>query len=97
MSWFVIGEDHAACATWSGRPRTPTASGDTRAGSEFPGVAPVHTRHNDCSSQKPLILLRDVTCHVIRALAFSNVRSEYSRRAKSGAYSHFVASPAFRL
>ena len=87
----------SACDTWSGRPRTPTASGDTRAAPASPGVAPVQVRHNACASQKPLILLRGVTCHVTRPLAFSKVRSEYSRRLKSGAYSHLAGSPAFRL
>ena len=42
-------------------------------------------RQSDCASQKPPTLLRGVTCHVTRPLAFSNVRSEYSGRLKSGA------------
>ena len=50
-----------------------------------------------CASQKPLTLLRGVTCQVTRPLAFSKVRSEYSRRPTSGAYSHCAGSPAFRL
>ena len=43
-------------------------------------MAPVHARHRDCASQKPLTLLRGVTCQVRRPLAFSKVRSEYSLR-----------------
>ena len=57
----------------------------------------MQVRHSAWASQKPLNLLRRVACHVIRALAFSNVRSEYSRRVVSGAYSHAAGSPAFRL
>src|ERR1041384_1677456 len=70
-SRFVTGEDQVACETCSGRPRTRPPSGDTRGGSERPGVAPVQVRHTDCASQKPLTLLRGVACHVIRPLAFS--------------------------
>ena len=81
----MTGDDQVACDTSSGRPRTPTASGDTRAGSERPGVAPVQVRHSACASQKTLTLLRGVACHVTRPLAFSKVRSEYSRRLTSGA------------
>ena len=88
-SVFVTGDDHVACATCMGRPSTPTASGDTRGGSGAPGVAPVHVRQMICASQKAPTLLRGVTCHVTRALPFSNVRSEYSRLSGSGAYSHF--------
>ena len=93
----AAGDDHVACATCSGRPSTPTASGEIRCGSDRPGVAPVQARHSACASQKPLILLRGVTCHVTRPLAFSNVRSEYSGRSRSGAYSHCDGSPALRL
>src|SRR5690348_3952490 len=44
----LTGADHVNCVTRRGRPRTPTASGDTRAGSDRPGVAPVHARHRTC-------------------------------------------------
>src|SRR5690349_20271560 len=70
---WVRGDVHVACVTSRRRPSTPTASGELRGGSERPGVAPVQLRHNDCTSQKPLTLLRGVTCHVTRPLAFSNV------------------------
>src|SRR5262245_37962018 len=91
----VRGDDHLAWATRSGRPRTPTASGEICCGSERPGVAPVHVRHSACSSQNTLNLLRGVACHVRRALAFSKVRSEYSRLVKSGAYTQAAGLPAF--
>src|SRR6187397_81337 len=93
---FDRGADHVACATRSGRPKTPTASGDTRAGSMPAEVAPVQVRQSVCSSQKPPILLRQI-CHVTRALAFSNKRSVYSCLLASGAYNHFVGFPALRL
>src|SRR4029453_1953197 len=93
-SRFDKGADHVAWATRSGRPNTPTASGDTRGGSIPAGVAPVQVRHSVCSSQKAATLLRRVICHVTRALAFSNSRSEYALRLTSGAYDHFVESPA---
>src|SRR5262249_13789027 len=80
----VAGEDHIAWATSSRRPRTPTASGETLGGSERPGVAPVHSRHRLCASQNAVTLFRRLTCHVTRALVFSNVRSEYSSRLRSG-------------
>src|SRR6187401_1773400 len=94
---FDKGADHVACATRSGRPKTPTASGATRGGSTPAGVAPVQVRQSVCSSQKTLTLLRRVICHVTRALAFSNRRSEYALRLVSGAYDHFTGSPALRL
>ena len=47
-------------------------------------MAPVQARHRDCTSQKPLTLLRGVTCQVRRPLAFSKVRSEYALRADVG-------------
>jgi hypothetical protein len=72
------------------------ASGETRVGSVMPGVIPVHFRQTACSSQKPPILLRGVTCHVTRALAFSHVRSEYAGWLRSGGV-HLVGSPVFRL
>src|SRR4030095_14240391 len=83
---FDRGADHEACATRSGRPKTPTASGDTRGGSTPAGVAPVQVRQSVCSSQRTLTLFRRVTCHVTRALAFSNRRSQYAIRLESGAY-----------
>ncbi len=43
----------------------------------MPVVAPVHLRHVACSSQNAPNLLRGVTCHVMRPLTFSHVRSEY--------------------
>ena len=85
----MSGDDQVAWVTSSRRPSTPTASGDTRGGSDRPGVAPVHDRHSACASQKPLTLLRGVTCHVSRPLTFSNVRSEYAGRVTSGAYRHW--------
>src|SRR5688572_11791104 len=91
------GADHVACTTRAGRPKTPTASGDTRVGSTPAGVAPVQVRQSACSSQKALTLWRLVICHVRRALAFSKRRSEYAIRLESGAYSHFAGSPALRL
>src|SRR6186713_987279 len=91
---FDKGADHVACTTRSGRPKTPTASGDARGGSTPAGVAPVQVRQSVCSSQKTLTLWRRVICHVTRALAFSNKRSEYALRLESGAYDHFTASPA---
>src|SRR5262245_48813689 len=91
------GADHVACATRSGRPKTPTASGDARGGSTPAGVAPVQVRQSACSSQKAPTLLRGVICHVTRALAFSNRRSEYAIRFESGAYNHFAGSLALRL
>src|SRR5262249_30403647 len=87
-SRFVHGDDHVAWETCSGRPSTPTASGESRAGSDRPAVAPVHVRHKLCVSQNPLTLWREAACQVTRPLAFSKVRSEYSRRVTSGAYSH---------
>src|SRR4029450_3530511 len=66
------GEDHVACAMRNGRPKTPTASGETRVGSIPAEVAPVQVRHNVCWSQNPLTLLRKVICHVTRALAAAN-------------------------
>src|SRR4030095_13061155 len=94
---FDSGADHVACATRSGRPKTPTASGYTRGGSIPAEVAPEQVRQSVCSSQKAATLLRRVICHVRRALAFSNRRSEYALRLTSGAYDHFVGSPALRL
>ena len=57
----------------------------------------MQVRQSVCSSQKTLTLLRRVICHVTRALAFSNRRSEYALRLESGAYDHFTGSPALRL
>src|SRR5262245_12594002 len=91
------GEAHAACAMRNGRPKTPTASGDTRVGSTPADVAPVQVRHNLCSSQNPLTLLRKVICQVRRALASSNSRSEYTIRLLSGTYSHCAGLPALAL
>src|SRR6266850_5802919 len=96
-SRFDRGADHVACATRNGRPKTPTASGETRGGSMPAAVAPVQVRQSVCSSQKTPTLVRRVICHVTRALAFSNKRSEYARRLESGAYNHFAGSPALRL
>src|SRR5262245_17675878 len=81
---FDSGDDHVACTTFNGRPSTPVASGDTRAGSEFPGVEPVHARHMVWASQYTPNLFRGVSCQVSRAAAFSNVRSEYAGRLVSG-------------
>ena len=67
----VSGEDQFACVTSSRRPSTPTASGEMVCGSDTPGVAPVHVRQSAWASQKPLSLLRGVTCHVTRPLTFS--------------------------
>src|SRR5262245_15180677 len=75
---FVTGDDHVACVTSIRRPSTPTASGETRAGSDRPAVAPVQVRQSACASQNPLTLLRGVICQVTRPLAFSKTRSEYS-------------------
>src|SRR5688572_19434432 len=94
---LLIGDNHVACTTSRRRPSTPTASGETRCGSESPGVAPVHVRHSAWASQKTPSRLRRLACHVTRALALSNVRSEYARRSRSGAYNQRLASPAFRL
>src|SRR5687767_4576606 len=94
---FDAGEDHVACAMRNGRPKTPTASGETRVGSTPAEVAPVQVRHSVCWSQYPLTLLRKVVCQVTRALAFSNSRSEYTIRLMSGAYSHCAGWPAFML
>src|SRR6187399_3116252 len=93
---FVQGAVQVSCETLRGRPRTPTASGDTRCGSDRPGVAPVQLRHTLWASRKAPTFWRGLTCQVTRALAFSNVRSEYSRRFVSGSYSHFDGSPALR-
>ena len=94
----MSGDDHVACDTCSGRPRTPTASGDTRAGSESPGVAPVQVRHSVCASQKPLTLLRgvDLPRDARRWHSRTSGRSTLAG-STSGAYSHCVGSPAFRL
>src|SRR6478672_1240215 len=94
---FVLGDDQVTCDTFSGRPSTPTASGETRWGSDSPGVAPVHVRQSLWASHTPLSFWREVICHVRRPLAFSNVRSEYSRRERFGVYNHFEGSPVFRL
>src|SRR5262249_35016808 len=75
----------------------PFASGDTTAGVVIPIVLPSHFLHTHCSSQNAPILLRWLTCHVRRPLVFSHVRSEYPGWFRSGWYSHFVGSPAFRL
>src|SRR4030095_15394215 len=53
-SRFVLGDDHVTGDTFNGRPRTPTASGETRCGSDWPGVAPVHVRHRLWASHRPL-------------------------------------------
>src|SRR6188768_347498 len=65
---FVRGEDHVACETRSGRPRTPTASGEDRDGSERPGVAPVHVLQTTCASKKMPTVWRGLTCDVRRPL-----------------------------
>jgi hypothetical protein len=75
----------------------PLASGETTGGVVMPMVLPSHLRHTHCSSQKPPILLRGVACHVRRPLMFSQVRSENPGLSRTGAYDHFVASPAFAL
>src|SRR3954463_16745469 len=72
-SRLVHGDNQVTCQRSSGRPRTPTALGEMGDGSAGPGAPPVQRRHNDCSPQKPPILLRGVPCHVSRALAFSYV------------------------
>ena len=79
-----------ACATRSGRPKTPTASGDTRAGSTPAEWRPCRFDRSVCSSQKTLTLLRRVICHVTRALAFSNRRSDAALRLESA---HTTTSP----
>ena len=66
-------------------------------GSERPGVAPRARPAQRLRVPEAADLLRGVTCQVTRPLAFSKVRSEYSRRLTSGAYSHCDGSPAFRL
>ena len=71
---------HPAC----GRERRPLPA-RLAAGSISPGVAPVHCRQSDWTSQNALIVLRGVARHVTRPLAFSYVRSEYSGRPRSGA------------
>src|SRR5690349_4022124 len=63
----------------------------------MPMVFPSHFRHTHCSSQNAPILLRRLTCHVTRPLTISHVRSENPCWFRSGAYSNFVGSPAFRL
>src|SRR4026207_17027 len=62
---FDKGADHVACAPRSGRPKTPTASGDTRGGSTPAGVAPVQVRQSACSSQKAAYLVGrgHLPCH----------------------------------
>src|SRR5204862_2302543 len=95
---FVRGDDQVTCVTRSGFVwLTPRASGATRGGSVIPVVRPVHVRQFACSSQKTPTLLRVLTCHVMRPLAFSDVRSLKAGRLKSGEYSHLVGSPALWL
>src|SRR5215207_3729401 len=79
---FLITDDHVACTTSRRRPSTPTASGETRCGSERPGVAPVHLRHSAWASQKTPRRLCRPACDVTRALRLSKVRSEYARRSR---------------
>src|SRR3954468_376837 len=97
-SRLVAGDDHVSCVTRSGLYwLRPPASGEMRAGSVMPYVVPSQARQTTCSSQKPLILLRGVICHVTRTSPFSHVRSVYSGLVRSGTYVHFVGSPEFWL
>src|ERR671912_789742 len=65
---LLTGDQNLACRTVSGLPSTPTASGETRCGSDRPGVAPVHFRHRAWASQKTPKRLRGLACHVNRPL-----------------------------
>ena len=90
------GEDHVAWVTSSRRPRTLTASGDTRAGSGWPAVAPVgSTQGLRVPEATHLVARRRLPWR--RTLAFLERSVGVSLRLTSGAYSHRLGSPAFRL
>jgi hypothetical protein len=85
-SRFVAGEVHDSCPSHCGWiSPTPCASGDTEVSANpVLEVAPVQDRQIACSSRNTLNRFFFEARNVRRAAAFSQARSEYAGRVKSG-------------
>ena len=94
----MTGDDQVACVTSSRRPRTPTASGDTRAGSASPAVAPRARPAQGLRVPEAadLVARRHLPGDTAAGVLERPV-GVLAAGSKSGAYSHFAGSPAFRL
>ena len=89
----MTGEDQVACCMCDGWKRLrPLASGVVVA--EPP---PTLLEELYCSDQLRLILLRGVTCHVMRPIPFLSTPSEYAGRLRSKSTVQAFGLPAFLL